>query len=480
MAHGGGKCETGSKRRGSAAGTRRTASGGLPMHPKKSSTEGSSLRRVAMTALAGTSIEWYDFFLYGTAAALIFPTLFFPASLPPLVALFASFSTFAVGFLARPLGAILFGNFGDRHGRKRALVIALLLMGGATTLIGVLPGYATLGWVAPLLLMLLRFVQGLAIGGQWAGAVLLVTESAPPGRRGFYGSFAQVGVPVGVVLANCAFLAMSSLLSAAAFADWGWRVPFLASVLLIGVALYAQLTLEDTPAFRELQAAAAARNAALQAATARAPQAPVVQALRTYPRQILLAAGAFIGTQVSFYTCVAFVIAYGSGPGGLGLPRTTMLTGVLVGAVAMIPALLGFAALSDRYGRRRLYMAGALLSAVWGFALFPLLQTGSVWWISVGISVAQVLGAMMYGPQAALLAEMFETRVRYSGASLGYQFGAIFGGGLAPSIATAILVQTGSALGISIYIAVACLVTFVSAYLLQETYRNDLQAADPG
>jgi MFS family permease len=450
------------------------------------------LRRVASTALLGTSIEWYDFFLYGTAAALVFPALFFPASMPPLVAQFASFSTFAVGFFARPLGGVLFGNLGDRHGRKRALVIALLLMAVSTTCIGLLPSYEQVGWVAPLLLVLLRVVQGLAIGGQWAGAVLLVTENAPAGRRGFYGSFAQVGVPVGVVLANCAFLAVGALTSPDAFMAWGWRLPFIASVLLIGVAVYAQFKLEDTAAFRQLQATKAAAASpvagaaagmpeaaaavAHAAAPAKAEHAPVLRALRQYPRQIALAAGAFIGVQVSFYICIAFVVAYGSGAGGLGLPKSLMLSAVLVGAAAMIPAIIGFAALSDRIGRRRLYLLGAVLSGAWSFALFPLVETGSLLWISVGIATAQVLGAMMYGPQAALLSEMFETRVRYSGATLGYQLGSIFGGGLAPSIATAILAETGSAFGISVYMAITCAITFTCMWLLPETHRNDMHA----
>lgn len=434
------------------------------------------LRRVAFTALLGTSIEWYDFFLYGTAAALVFPALFFPASMPPLVAQFASFSTFAVGFFARPLGGVLFGNLGDRHGRKRALVVALVLMAVSTTCIGLLPGYAQAGWVAPLLLVLLRVVQGLAIGGQWAGAVLLVTENAPAGRRGFFGSFAQVGVPVGVVLANCAFLAVGALTSPEDFAAWGWRLPFIASVLLIGVAVYAQFKLEDTAAFRQAQAAARAPQAAPAADSVAAERAPVLRALRQYPRQIALAAGAFIGVQVSFYICIAFVVAYGSGAGGLGLPKSLMLSGVLIGAVAMIPAIIGFAALSDRIGRRRLYLLGAVLSGAWSFALFPLLETGSLLWIAVGIATAQVLGAMMYGPQAALLSEMFETRVRYSGATLGYQLGSIFGGGLAPSIATAILAQTQDAFGISVYMAITCAITFICMWLLPETHRNDMHA----
>jgi MFS family permease len=449
-----------------------------------------SVRKVALTALAATSIEWYDFFLYGTAAALIFPTVFFPAEMPPLVSQLASFSTFAVGFIARPIGGVVFGHFGDRVGRKRALVTALLMMGIATTLIGCLPSYALAGALAPLLLIVLRFVQGLAIGGQWAGAVLLATESAPPGQRGFYGSLAQTGAPIGTILANLAFLLVSTSLTDQAFLAWGWRIPFLVSVVLIALGLYVQLRLEDTAAFRELRllkerrdaeaAAERARQSRIGIEAARAELAaerqpsPVLEAVRTYPKQIALAAGSFIAAQVTFYILVAFVIAYGSGASGLGIPRSTMLMGVLIGAVVMIPGVIVAAVVSDRYGRRGVIMLGAAALALWGFALFPLIDTRSLLWISVGIGVGQVLVGAMYGPQAAFFAEIFETRVRYSGASLGYQLGGILGGGLAPIIATALLARYGNTTGISVYIAVACLVSFISVRWLKETYRNTM------
>ena len=273
-----------------------------------------SMRTVALTALGGTSIEWYDFFLYGTAAALVFPTLFFPEDMPRYVSLIASFGTFAVGFIARPVGGILFGHFGDRVGRKRALVVALTLMGVATTLIGLLPGYALVGPLAPILLIVLRFAQGLAVGGQWGGAMLLVTENAPPEHRGFYGAFAQAGAPVGLILANLAFLAVTGGLSDDAFMEWGWRVPFVASIILIGLSLYVQLRLEDTEAFRELAAASEPTEAK--------PRSPVLKALTTYPREITLAAGSFLGVQVTFYICVAFIIAYGTNPDGLAIDRS--------------------------------------------------------------------------------------------------------------------------------------------------------------
>ena len=449
--------------------------------------------RVALTALAGTTIEWYDFFLYATAAALVFPTVFFPEDLPPLVALLASFSTFAVGFIARPVGAILFGHYGDRLGRKRALIIALVMMGIGTTLIGCLPSYAVVGAAAPMALILLRFVQGLAIGGQWGGAVLLITETAPEDKRGLYGSFAQIGAPAGVVAANLVFLLVNANVSPEAFMAWGWRVPFLLSVLLIVLAVYIQLHIEDTPAFRQLQAIkeqhdadavrqrAEARHESLAEAEAeiaaeRQPS-PVLEALKAYPKTIALAAGAFIAVQVGFYIFIAFVVAYGANPAGLGLPRSTMLAAVLIGAVVMVPALLIFADISDRRGRRGIYITGAVLLGIWAFVLFPLIDTGSFLWITLALGVGNVFFAMMYGPQAAFLAELFPTKVRYSGASLGYQLGAILGGALAPLIATAILAEFGSTFGISVYIAVACAITVISVILLQETYQSDLTEA---
>lgn len=449
--------------------------------------------KVALTAMAGTTIEWYDFFLYGTAAALIFPTVFFPEDLPPLVALLASFSTFAVGFLARPVGGIVFGHYGDRLGRKRALIVALVMMGVGTTLIGCLPSFAVVGAAAPTALILLRFVQGLAIGGQWGGAVLLITETAPEDRRGFYGSFAQIGVPAGVVFANLIFLLVNANVSPESFMAWGWRVPFLLSVLLIVLAVYIQLRIEDSPAFRQLQAIkeqkdadairqrAEARHESLAEAEAKIvaerQPSPVFEALKTYPKTIALAAGAFLAVQVTFYILIAFVVAYGANPAGLGLQRSTMLAAVLIGAVVMVPALLISADISDRRGRRGVYIAGAVLLGIWGFVLFPLIDTGSFLWITVAICVGQVFVSMMYGPQAAFLAELFTTRVRYSGASLGYQLGAILGGALAPLIATAILAEFGSTFGISVYIAIACVITVILVLLLQETYQADLTKA---
>ena len=429
------------------------------------------MRRVALTSLAGTSIEWFDFFIYATAAALVFPTVFFAEDMPRYLSLIASYMTFAVGFLARPIGGILFGHYGDRVGRKKTLVFALMMMGIATTLIGLLPSYATAGVLAPVMLIVLRFVQGLAVGGQWGGAMLLVTENAPPNRRGFYGAFAQAGAPVGLILANLAFLITTASVSDEAFMTWGWRIPFLASVALIGLSLYVQLRLEDTPAFRELQALKEAKADS----TAVPTRSPVLEALATYPRQIILAAGAFLAAQVTFYILITFVVAYTTNPDGLGLARSTILTAVLVSSFLQIPALFISASLSDKYGRRGIYMLGAALLGVWAFFLFPLIDTGSFLLITVAVCVGQILIALMYGPQAALLTELFSTHVRYSGASLGYQIGAILGGALAPIIATALYATYNSTVGISIYIAIACALTLLSVFLLSETYKADLR-----
>ncbi len=449
---------------------------------------GPSMTRLACTGLAGTSVEWYDFFLYGTAAALVFPTVFFPKTLPPTLALMASFSTFAVGFVARPIGAVVFGHFGDRAGRKSALVAALILMGVASTLIGLLPPYRMVGALAPLLLIVLRFAQGLAIGGQWGGAVLLITENAPAGRRGFYSSFAQAGVQVGVLLANGAFLLVGIVGSNDAFLSWVWRIPFVASLALVGLGLIVQFRIEETAAFRALRQPEESDREErsrdqrqgdneVRSATHRPPahrRSPVLEALRLHPRNILLAAGAFLGTNTVFYILITFVVAYGSSAAGLNLPRSMMLSAVLISSVVTMPALIFFGALSDRYGRRRIFMAGAALEGIWFFALFPLIETRSFVCITIGIVIGQLLNSMMYGPQAALFAELFTTRVRYSGASLGYQLGSVFGGALAPIIATTILAAYHSSVGISAYVAVACAISLVSVALLKETYRVEL------
>lgn len=427
-----------------------------------------SLTKTVAIAVAGTSIEWYDFFIYGTAAALVFPKLFFPADLPPLVALLASFSTFSVGFIARPVGGVVFGHFGDRFGRKNALIGALLTMGLATTLIGLLPGYATAGIFAPLILVVLRFAQGVAIGGQWGGAILLITESAPKNRRGYYGSFAQAGITVGVVAANLVFLLANSYLSPEAFLVWGWRLPFLFSVLLVLIALYIQLHLEDTLLFRQL------KNKSVRIASDPKQVSPVLEALRLYPRQIVLIAGAFMALQVTFYILLTFVVAYGSSPTGLGVSRNMMLIAVMIGAALMAPVVVICSAISDRVGRRPVYIVGAVFLGFWSLIFFPMLETRSFLWIVVAVSGAFIGVGSMYGPQGAFIVETFNTQVRYSGASLGYQGGAIIGGALAPIVATGLLAAFGNTFAIAIYMAFACVVTILCVLGLEETYDRDL------
>ena len=428
----------------------------------------SNMRKVALTALAGTSIEWYDFFLYGAAAALVFPSVFF-GEIEPATAYILSFLTFAAGFIARPVGGIIFGHFGDRIGRKRTLVMALLLMGISSTLIGLLPPYAMIGVAAPILLTLLRFAQGLAIGGQWGGAMLLVTESAPDDKRGYYGAFAQAGAPVGVILANLAFIFTSALVSEEFFMTWGWRIPFLVSVILIGISMYIQLNLEDTKAFKDLETS----NKEKQETKTSSPiiRSPIIEAVRKYPKRILLAAGAFLSVQVTFYILIAFLLAYGVSSAGMS--RDDMLTAVLIASALMVPIQFVFSAYSDRHGRRGIFMLGAALTAVWAFAIFPLVDTGNFYFIVLAIAGGLIFLAMMYGPQAAFFTELFSTEVRYSGATLGYQIGAILGGAFAPSIA-ALLWTDYDIIWVSVYIAVASLLSLISVYLLTETYQSDL------
>ena len=424
----------------------------------------SNMQKVALTSLAGTSIEWYDFFLYGASAALIFPTVFFGETTPS-TALILSLLTFAAGFIARPIGGIIFGHYGDKIGRKKTLVIALVLMGVSSTLIGLLPTYAMIGVAAPILLTTLRFAQGLAIGGQWGGAMLLVTESAPANQRGYYGAFAQAGVPVGVILANLAFIVTSSMVSEESFFAWGWRIPFLASAILIGISMYIQLNLEDTKAFKELEASRKVGT------SVEIKSSPIIEAIKKYPSKIVLAAGAFLSIQVTFYILIAFLLAYGVA--SAEVTRDDMLIAVLIGSGIMIPFQFFFSAYSDRHGRRGVFMLGAILTAVWSFAIFPLVDTGNFWLIVLAISLGLVFVSMMYGPQAAFFTELFSTEVRYSGATLGYQFGAILGGAFAPTIA-ALLWNDYGIIWVSVYIAFASLLTLISVLSLTETYQSDL------
>ena len=424
----------------------------------------SDMRKVALTALAGTSIEWYDFFLYGAAAALIFPTAFF-GEIPETTALILSLLTFAAGFIARPIGGIIFGHFGDMVGRKKTLIAALMLMGISSTLIGLLPTYAMIGVTAPILLTLLRFAQGLAIGGQWGGAMLLVTESAPSNQRGYYGAFAQAGAPIGVILANLALIVTSALVSEEFFNTWGWRIPFLASAVLILISMYIQLNLEDTKAFKAL-----ATNSD-NSSNEKVKSSPVVEAIRRYPKRIMLAAGAFLSVQVTFYILIAFMLAYGVS--SANMERDDMLTAVLIGCAIMVPLQFMFSSYSDRNGRKGIFMLGAILSGAWAFAIFPLVDSGNFWLIVLALTFGLIFLAMMYGPQAAFFTELFTTEVRYSGATLGYQFGAIVGGAFAPTIAVKLWTDF-DIIWVSAYIAFASMLTLISVMLLTETYKSNL------
>jgi len=434
------------------------------MNQSTSVNQDKNMRKVALTDLAGTSIEWYDFFLYGAAAALIFPTAFF-GEVPETTALILSLLTFAAGFIARPIGGIIFGHFGDRVGRKKTLIAALMLMGISSTLIGLLPTYAMIGVTAPILLTLLRFAQGLAIGGQWGGAMLLVTESAPSNQRGYYGAFAQAGAPIGVILANLALIVTSALVSEEFFNTWGWRIPFLASAVLILISMYIQLNLEDTKAFKAL-----ATNSD-NSSNEKVKSSPVVEAIRRYPKRIMLAAGAFLSVQVTFYILIAFMLAYGVS--SANMERDDMLTAVLIGCAIMVPLQFMFSSYSDRNGRKGIFMLGAILSGIWAFAIFPLVDTGNFWLIVLALTFGLIFLAMMYGPQAAFFTELFSTEVRYSGATLGYQFGAIVGGAFAPTIAVK-LWSDFDIFWVSVYIAFAAFLTLISVMALTETYQSNL------
>jgi MFS transporter, MHS family, shikimate and dehydroshikimate transport protein len=386
--------------------------------------------KVAFASLIGTTVEWYDFYIYGTAAALVFPKLFFP-SFSPGAGLLAALSTYAVGFAARPLGGIVFGHFGDRVGRKKMLVISLLAMGIATLAMGLVPGYAQIGILAPAIIVALRFVQGFAVGGEWGGAVLMAVEHAPAGKRGFYGSWPQIGSPLGLVLSTAAFSAVGMLVDDEAFLSWGWRVPFLLSSILIVVGLVVRLRIMESPVFAQLEASGG---------TARMP---VTEAITKHARSVLGAAGAFVVINTVFYLVTVLGLSWATSH--VGIPRGTFLAAVLVAAVIMCGTVPLFGALSDRVGRRPVFAAGAIVVALSAFPLFAMIESGSTPLLFLGVIVIMGLGhPLMYGPQAALYSEMFPPQVRYSGASLGYQIGGMLGG-LVPLLASALLISYDNA-----------------------------------
>jgi metabolite-proton symporter len=415
-----------------------------------------------MASAIGTTIEWYDFFLYNTAAALVFPHLFFPASSAYAGAM-QSFATYAVGFAGRPVGAAIFGHWGDRIGRKATLIVTLLVMGISSALVGILPKTATIGLAAPLLLVALRLIQGLAIGGEWSGSVLIAMEWGDQRKRGLLGSFAQLGVPLGLLLGTGGMTLLSATLSPEAFTSWGWRVPFLLSLVLVAVGLAIRLKIVETPMFAKVQQ---------EGKTARVP---VVEVIRHHWREILLSAGLRFSEQMPFYLFTTFVLIYVVSRHGYS--RTFVLNAVLVGALCELVAIPFFSQLSDRLSRKRVYLTGAVLIALIAFPYFAALTHGGAVLIFVAVVVSLQVHAMEYGPQAALIGESFPTHLRYGGAGLGYQLASVFAGGPAPLIATWLLHETGTPYSISIYIVLAAIITIGCVAALPDRSRVDIEDA---
>lgn len=438
-----------------------------PNHPVSSGTstapavDPTQVRRAALASLVGTTIEWYDFLIYAAAAGLVFGHVFFPA-LASSSALLASFATIGVSFFARPLGGIIAGHLGDRIGRKAMLVATLLLMGASTTAIGLLPGYETIGIAAPLLLVFFRFLQGISAGGEWGGAAMLAVEYAPPGRRGIYGSFPQLGAALGLVLANVALLTTAASMTSDQFLDWGWRIPFLISVVLIGVGFAVRAGVGESPVFEEVRRRNARRKS------------PLMELLREHRRGLVVATGLFIGVNLCGYIMIAFIGAYGSGT--LGATRVEMLVVGLVGALSWGLWTLVGAKWSDTIGRRKVYLFGTLALGAWCFPMFILLDTASLPLMLVSVFGLAVGLGLTYGPQAAAYAELFPPEVRYSGSSLAYALGAVIGGGFAPLTAGWLLDQTGSSLAVSVYMLSGCLVTLVAVLCWAERSESERSA----
>jgi MFS family permease len=419
------------------------------------------LRRAVIAATVGTTIEWYDFLLYSTMAGLVFAKLFFPQE-DPLTGTLSAFAVYFVGFVARPIGAFIFGHYGDRVGRKSTLIFTLVLMGVSTFLVAFLPGYETIGVWGAVILTVLRLLQGIGVGGEWGGSVLLSMEWARHNNeRGLLTSWPQFGGPAGLFLANLAVLAFSQM-SGDAFFAWGWRIPFALSIILVGIGLWIRLRILETPVFRKL------------VVEQKIEKTPILEVCRKQPGTILLTALARLSEQAPFYVFTAFIFAYGTGT--LHVSRDLLLTGVLVAVClsAIVIPLSGH--LSDRIGRKRMYITGCVTMGIWGFVYFALLNTGSTVWIFVAVAFSLVAHDMQYGPQAALIAESFTPRLRYSGASIGYQVASIFAGGPAPLIATALFAKYSSGTPIAIYILVCAIISIIATAFLKDYTGKDVSA----
>ncbi|GAA1810369.1 MHS family MFS transporter [Planosporangium flavigriseum] len=425
--------------------------------------DGPSKKGIFAASFIGTAIEWYDYYIFGTAAALVFGSLFFP-KFSPLAGTLAAFATFAVGFVARPLGAAVIGHFGDRIGRKSMLILTLVLTGGATFAIGLLPTYAAIGIAAPILLVLLRLIQGFAVGGEWGGAVLIASEHASPRRRAVYGSFAQFGLPIGVLLSNLAFLAVGGL-SNADFLSYGWRIPFLISVVLVVVGFLVRSRLEDAPEFQAVKQDKAVSRV------------PIVELFRRQPRAVILGSLASIAPPAVGYTVIAYMLTYGTKV--VGFQRNTLLTLIMASTVVWGAAIVGAAVAGDRFGSKRVYLIGAVTAVIWPVPMFALVNTKNAGLALVAFMVAALVQGLMSGAQGGLFTEIFDVRIRYSGISIAYQLGGMIGGAVTPMVATALYGAYNSATPIGLYVAALALVSLIAAAGLPNPAKARQAAADP-